>query len=114
MDILTQRLRINMGDDCREDFGGTLRPRTEDRERHATRDAASGAVAPPRLAVQGLLPFALAGGERTRGQACAQRFAPPACPGQGTAPQDRFVFLEQTDRATARAICKESREMLGI
>jgi hypothetical protein len=38
------------------------------------------------------------------GEARALGFAPPACAGQGKAPQDRFVFIEQNDLAAASLV----------
>jgi len=50
MDILAQPLRIKMGDDLVEDFGGAILDRANDTEQHPAGDPAPGAIADPRLA----------------------------------------------------------------
>ena len=62
----------------------------------------------PRLAFEGLLAFDLTLAQGARGEARALGFAPPARPGQGKAPQDRFVFIEQNDLTTARLVLQGS------
>ena len=104
VDILAQLLRIKVRDDFIEDFGGAILDSANNTEQHATRDTAPGAIAYPRLAFETLVAFDLALAEGTRGQASALRGAPPARPGQSKAPQDRFVFIEQNDLATARLV----------
>ncbi len=66
-------------------------------------------MADPRVAFEALLAFDLTLAERTRRKASTLRCAPPARPEHGKAPQDRFVFIEQNDLATARLVL-ESRE----
>ena len=51
-----------------------------------------------------LFAFDLALAQRACGQAIALGAAPPAQPGQGKAPQDRFVFIEQDDLASASPV----------
>src|SRR6266705_1574267 len=101
MEILAQFLGIKVRHDFREDFGGPILDRPNDTQQHAARDPAPGAIAHPRLPFEGLLAFDLTLAQRARGEASALRFAPPTCTGQGKAPQDRFVFIEQNDLATA-------------
>ena len=108
MDILAQLLGIKVGHDFIEDFGGAILDRANDAEQHAAGDAAPGAIAYPRLAFEGLLAFDLTLAQRACGEARALGFAPPARPGQGKAPQDRFVFIEQNDLATARLVLEGS------
>ena len=48
--------------------------------------------------------FDLTLAQRACGEARALGFAPPARAGQGKAPQDRFVFIEQNDLAPARPV----------
>ena len=48
-----------------------------------------------RLRLSSLFDLALA--QRACGQAIALGAAPPAQPGQGKAPHDRFIFIEQDD-----------------
>ena len=104
VDILAQLLRIKVRDDFREDFGRPVLDGANHTEEHAARDPAPGARAQPRLAFETLLAFDLALAEGTRGQTSALRGAPPARPGQSKAPQDRFVFREHNDLATARLV----------
>jgi len=109
MDILAQFLGIKMGDDFIEDFGGAILHSAEDREQHAAGDAAPGAVARPGLAFQGLLPFDLTLTQRPYREARTLRCTPPARAGQGKAPQDRFVFIEQNDLAPTRLVLEGSK-----
>jgi hypothetical protein len=62
------------------------------------------AMASPRLAFEGLLAFDLTLAQWAYGEAGALSFAPPARAGQRKAPQDRFIFIEQNDLATARLV----------
>src|SRR2546428_1115034 len=100
MDILAQLLGIKVRHDFIEDFGGAILDRPNNTEQHAAGDTAPGAMAYPRLAFEGLLAFDLTLAQRACGEACALRFAPPARAGQGKAPEDRFVFIQQNDLAT--------------
>ena len=68
-----------------------------------------GAILQPRLAFEGLLAFDLALAQRAGGEASALGFAPPARAGQGKAPQDRFIFIEQNDLATAGLVLQGSQ-----
>jgi len=102
VDILAPLLRLKVRDDCREDFGSPVLDGAHHPEEHAARDPTPGARAPPRLAFETLLAFALAVAEGPREQTRARRGAPPARPGQSKAPQDRVVFREHKDLATAR------------
>jgi hypothetical protein len=104
MDILAQLLGIKMRDDLIEDFGGPILDCPNDTEQHAARDPAPGAIVDPRLAFEGLLAFDLTRAQRAGGEASALGFAPPARPGQGKAPEDGFVFIEQNDLIPASAV----------
>src|SRR5262252_3054265 len=101
MDVLAKPLRLKMGHDLVEDFRGAILDCPNHTEQHAAGDPAPGAILHPCLAFAGFRAFDLALAQRARGEARALRFAPPACPGQGKAPQDRFIFIEQDDLATA-------------
>ena len=59
MDILAQLLRITMRHDFREDFRGPILDGADHAEQHATRDAAPGAILPPRLAFEAFFAFDL-------------------------------------------------------
>ena len=109
VDILAQLLRIKVRDDFIEDFGGTVLHRPNDTEQHPAGDPAPGARADPRLAFARFVTFDLTLAHRACGQTRTLRCMPPARPGQGKAPQDRFVFIEQNDLAPARLVFK-SRE----
>ena len=97
MDILTKPFRIKLGDDLVEDFRGAILDRANDTEQHPAGDTAPRAIADPRLAFEALVAFDLTLAQRPGGQASALRFAPPACPRQGEAPEDRFILIEQND-----------------
>src|SRR3989454_11829774 len=109
MDIVAQPLRIKMGDDLVEDFGGAILDRRNDTEQHPAGDPAPGARADPRLAFEALVAFDLTLAQRPGGQASALRFAPPACPRQGKAPEDRFILIEQNDLATAGPVLQSGK-----
>ena len=104
MEILAQLLGIKMRDDFIEDFGGPLLDGAQHAEQHAAGDAAPGAILHPRLAFAGLLAFDLALAQGTDREASALGGAPPAGTGEGKAPQDRFVFIEQNDLATTSLV----------
>ena len=53
----------------------------------------------PRLAFEGFVAFDLSLAQRACGEAHALGGAPPAGAGQGKAPENRFVFIEQNDLA---------------
>jgi hypothetical protein len=107
--ILAQLLRIKVRDDFREDFGGTVLHRPNATEHHTAGDPAPGARADPRLAFARFVTFDSTLAHRTCGQTRTLRCMPPARPGQGKAPQNRFVFIEPNDLAPARLVFK-SRE----
>jgi len=104
MQILTELLGIEVRHDFIEDFGGAILDRANDAEQHATGDAAPGTILHPRLAFEGLLAFDLALAQGAGREAIALGSAPPARPGQGKAPEDRFVLIEQNDLAPAGSI----------
>ena len=56
------------------------------------------------MAFERLVAFHLTLAQRARGQAIALRFAPPARSGQGKAPQDRFIFIEEDNLALASLV----------
>jgi len=97
MEILPQLLGIKVRHDFVEDFGGAILDRANDAEQYPAGDAAPGAILHPRLAFEGLLAFAVALAQGADGEAHARCFAPPARTGQGKAPENRFVFVEQDD-----------------
>ena len=99
--ILTSRLGSKVGHDLREAFRGALVDGADDTPHHTPREATPRARRPPRLAVQGLLTFALTLPQGAGGEASALGCAPPARTGQGKAPEHRFVFIEQNDLTLA-------------
>ena len=99
MDIWAPSLRIKMGNDLIEDFRGPILDSPDDAEQHPTGDAAPRAILHPRLAFEAFFAFDLAGAQGTDREASALHFAPPAGPGEGKTPYDRFIFLEQNDLA---------------
>jgi hypothetical protein len=108
MDILAQLLGIKVGHDFREDFGRTILHRTNDAEQHSAGKTAPRAILHPRLTFETFFAFDLTLAQRTGGQPRALGAAPPAHPGQGKAPQDRFIFVEQNDLAPTRAVLQGS------
>ena len=104
VNILSQLLGIKVRHDFIEDFGSTILDRSQDAEQHTARDPAPGAIAEPRLAFEGFITFDLTLAQGTSGQTRALGCAPPAGAGQGKAPEDRFVFIEQNDLAPARPV----------
>ena len=120
MDIMAQPLRIKMGDDLVEDFGGAILDRPNDTEQYPAGDTAPGAIADPRLAFEALVAFDLTLTQWPGGQARALGFAPPARPGQGKTPEDGFIFIEQNDLTPAgpvlqgRELERSPRQLSGV
>ena len=120
MEILTQLLGIKVGHDFIEDVGGPILDGANDAEQHAAGDAAPGAILPPRLAFAGFLAFDLALAQWPYREASALGGVPPARAGQGKAPQDGFVCIEQNDLSTASLVLEGSkfqspiREVSGV
>src|SRR2546428_2492761 len=104
MEILAQFLGIKVRHDFIEDFGGAILDRPYDTESHAAGDTAPGARADPRLPFERLFTSDVTLAQWTRGEAIALGAAPPAQPGQGKAPEERFIFIEHNDLATAGPI----------
>lgn len=102
VDRRAPRRRINVRDAGREDCGSPVLDGAQHPESPAARETTPGARAPPRLACETLLACARAVAAGTREPTRARRGAPPARPGQRTAPQERVVFREPQDLATAR------------
>src|SRR5215475_1424346 len=102
--ILAQLLGIKVRHNFREDFGSTILDCPQDAEQHTAGDPAPGAIAEPRLAFEGFIAFDLTLTQGTSEQTRALGGAPPAGAGQGKAPEDRFVFIEQNDLAPARPV----------
>ena len=100
VDILAPLLGIKVWDDFREDLRSALLDGADDTEQHAARDPAPRAVRHPRLPFATFFLFTLALGQWACGQAISWGAAPPAQPGQGKAPHERFVFIEQDDRTS--------------
>jgi hypothetical protein len=94
MEIVAQLLGIKVGHDFIEDFGGAILDGANHAEQHAAGDPAPGAILQPRLAFAAFVAFDMVVAQGPCGQACTLGAAPPAQPGQGKAPQDRFVFVQ--------------------
>jgi hypothetical protein len=104
MEILAQFLGIKVGHDFIEDFGGPILDRPNDTEQHAAGDMTPGAIPHPRLAFEGFGAFDLTRTQGAEREASTLGFTPPAGAGQGKAPEDGFVFIEQNDLTTARPV----------
>ena len=90
-----------MWHDFIEDFGGAILDRPQDTESPAAGHTAPGALADPRLTFERLFTSNLTLAQWTCGEAIALGAAPPTQPREGKAPEDRFIFIEQNDLATA-------------
>jgi hypothetical protein len=104
MDILAQLLGIKMRDDLIEDFGGPILDGANDAQQDPTGDAAPGAILPPRLAFAGLLTSDLTLAQGTYREADALGGAPPARTGEGKAPQEGFICIEQDDLTSSCSV----------
>ena len=104
MNVLAQLLGIKVGDDFIEDFRGAILDGADDAEQHAARDATPGTIRQPHLAFEAFFACDLALAQWTGREARTLGFPPPAGTGEGKAPQDGLIFIEQNDLATARPI----------
>ena len=104
MEILAELLGIKVRHDFIEDFRGAILDGPDDAESHPTCDATPGAIASPRLALEGFVAVDLALTQRACREAIALGAAPPAQPRKGKAPQDGFVFIEQNDLTLACSV----------
>lgn len=100
-EILTEFLGVKMRHNLIEDARRAILDRPDNAEQDATGDAAPGAILRPRLALEAFFAFDVALAQGTDGQTRALGATPPAQPGQGKAPQDRFVFIAQNDLTPA-------------
>ena len=108
MQILAQGFCIKMRHDLVEDFCSAIVDGTNDTKQDATGDAAPGVIWKPRLTFEGFVAFDLALTQGAGGEASTLCCAPPARTGQGKAPQDCFIFVEQNDLPLACAILQGS------
>jgi hypothetical protein len=104
MNILAQLLGVTMGHELIEDPRRAILDGSDHTEQDATGDATPGAILGPRLTFETFFASDLALAQRTEGQPRALGAAPPAQSGEGKAPQDRFIFVEQNNVTTARAV----------
>src|SRR5215813_14443279 len=103
-----------MRDDLINDARGTILDSADDAEQHATGEAAPGAILHPRLAFEAFCTFDLALAQGTYREARAVGFPPPAGPGEGKAPQDGLIFIEQNDLAPAGPVFEGGEFERGI
>jgi hypothetical protein len=104
MEILASFLRSKVGHDCRADLRGAILDGADDAEEDPAGETTPRTVLPPRLTCATRLLCALALAQRAGGQAITRGAAPPAPPGQGTAPPARFLCLEHEDRTSTGAV----------
>jgi hypothetical protein len=97
MEILAECLRITVGHDFREDLRGALLDGADDAEEPTAGDTTPRAGRSSRRPCAPLLRCDLALAQRACGQAIPLGAAPPAQPGPGKAPPERFLFREQED-----------------
>jgi hypothetical protein len=107
-EIWAQLLGLTVRHDFREDFRGAIVDRADAVEQPPTRDTTPRAVLQPRLACAAFLAFDVARAQGTGGQTRTLGAAPPARPGQGKAPHDRFVCIAPNDLAPARPLLQGS------
>ena len=98
-----------MRDDLIDDARGPILDSADDAEQHATGEAAPGAILHPRLAFEAFCTFDLALAQWTYREARAVGFPPPAGPGEGKAPQDGLIFIEQDDLAPTGAVLQRRK-----
>ena len=120
MNILAELLRIKVRHDFVEDFGGPILHGANHAEHHTAGDTAPGAIAVPCLPFEGFVAFDLTLAQGPYREAGALGGAPPARAGQGKAPQDRFIGIEQNDLPAARLVLESGqfqstiREVSGV
>ena len=102
--ILAQLLRITMRDDLIEDFRGAILDGADDAQQHAVGETTPRAILQPCLAFEVFFAFDLALAQRPGGETRAVGFPPPASTGEGKAPQDRLIFIEQNDFPTTSPV----------
>ena len=103
-----------MGDNFVKDFRSAIVDGAHHTEQHAVGHAAPTPIAYPCLTFEAFVTFDLTRAQRTCGQAIPLGFTPPARAGQGKAPQDRFVGIEQDDLAPAGLVLERSEFKRGI
>ncbi len=106
MPIVPPCVGIKRGHDFIADLGGSVLHGAHQGAQDPILEAVPGVIRPPGLPLTrcGLVHLAL--GQGTEGQPIARRLMPPAGPGQGKAPQDGLVFLQEDDLATLGAVCE--------
>ena len=114
VNILAQLLRIKMRDDLVEDFRSAILDGADDAEQHAAGDAAPRAILQPCLAFEAFFAFDLALAQGTCQETRAVGFPPPAGTGEGKAPQDGLIFVEQNDLTSARPVLQRGEFDRGI
>jgi len=109
MALWTTPLGIKGGDALREDFRGAIWDGPQHAAPHAPGHPPPGALAYPCLTFEGLLASERTRAQRAYGPARARHFGPPAGVGEGQAPQEGCVRLEQDALVPAR-LGREGRE----
>jgi hypothetical protein len=108
MDRLAQFLGVTMGHNFLEDFGSPLLDGADNTQQHAAGDPAPRAILQPCLTFETFFACDVALAQRPSGETRTLDTAPPAQPGEGKAPQDRFIFVEHNDLTPARSILQGS------
>ena len=114
LEIWAPLLGIKMRDDLIKDFGGPILDGAQHAEQHPAGDAAPGAILPPRLTFEAFFAFDLALAQGTCQETRAVGFPPPAGTGEGKAPQDGLIFVEQNDLTSARPVLQRGEFDRGI
>jgi hypothetical protein len=114
MEILAQPLGSKMGHDLIEDTRRTILDSPDNAEQDTAGDATPGAILGPRLAFERFFPLDLRVTQWAGREARALGAAPPAQSGEGKAPQDCFIFVEQNDFTPTRSVFKGSESDRAI
>ena len=109
MNIVAELLRIKVRHKFIEDFGGPILHGANYAEQHAAGDTAPRVILEPRLPFEGFVAFDLTLAQGTYREAGALGGAPPARAGQGKAPQDGLIFIEQNDLPAASLVLESSQ-----
>jgi hypothetical protein len=114
VDIVATPRSLTMGNDLKEAFRRPIVDGPKDAPQHTTGHAAPTPIAPPALALEGLRAFALAPAQWASRPALPLSFPPPAGPGEGKAPQDCFLSIEQDHLAPTGTVCERCEVERGV
>ena len=114
MEIWPEFVGIKMGHDFIEDARRAVLDRSHDTEQDPVGETAPGAILLPALAFEPFFAFDLAGAQRTGGQPIALGAPPPPPAGQGKAPDQGLILLEEDDLPLPCPVLQGGKFELGI